>query len=49
VISIGYPGPMLHNRSVSDPHNLAPGWAGFNFEAAFKHPVKVVFIREFCE
>jgi polyphosphate glucokinase len=42
VISIGYPGPVSQNRPVSDPWNLGKGWAGFNFEAAFKCPVKVV-------
>src|SRR5216117_3876195 len=41
-ISIGYPGPVLRNRPVSEPWNLGKGWAGFNFEAAFKRPVKVV-------
>jgi polyphosphate glucokinase len=41
-ISIGYPGPVLRNRPVSEPWNLGKGWAGFNFEAVFKCPVKVV-------
>lgn len=41
-ISIGYPGPVLRNRPVSEPWNLGKGWMGFNFEAAFKCPVKVV-------
>src|ERR1700693_675995 len=41
-ISVGYPGPILRNRPVSEPWNLGKGWAGFNFEAAFKCPVKVV-------
>lgn len=42
VVSIGYPGPVLHNRPVTDPHNLGRGWLGFNFEAAFGHPVKLI-------
>jgi polyphosphate glucokinase len=42
VVSIGYPGPVLHGRPVSEPHNLAKGWVGFKFEAAFKRPVKVI-------
>lgn len=42
VVSIGYPGLVSQNRPVSDPWNLGKGWAGFNFEAAFKRPVKVV-------
>src|ERR1044071_4417533 len=41
-ISIGYPGPVIGNRPVSEPWNLGKGWAGFNFEAQFKCPVKVV-------
>ena len=41
-ISIGYPGPVLLNRPVSEPWNLGKGWKGFNFEAAFKLPVKVI-------
>jgi polyphosphate glucokinase len=42
VVSIGYPGPVLHNRAVADPHNLGRGWMGFDFNAAFKRPVKVM-------
>src|SRR5262250_339216 len=41
-VSIGYPGPVLHCRPVSEPHNLGPGWVGFDYEAAFGRPVKVV-------
>jgi len=42
VVSIGYPGPVLRGRPVSEPANLGTGWVGFNFEAAFGCPVKVV-------
>jgi polyphosphate glucokinase len=42
VISIGYPGPVVRNRPIAEPWNLGKGWAGFDFEAAFKRPVKVV-------
>jgi polyphosphate glucokinase len=42
VVSIGYPGPVLRNRPVAEPHNLAAGWVGFNFERVMKRPVKVV-------
>ena len=41
-VSIGYPGPVINNRPLTDPWNLGQGWAGFDFEAAFKCPVKVV-------
>lgn len=42
VVSIGYPGPVLRNRPVAEPHNLAAGWMGFDFEKAFGRPVKVI-------
>src|SRR5258708_2133940 len=41
-VSIGYPGPVLRGRAIIEPHNLGTGWVGFDFEAAFKVPVKVV-------
>jgi polyphosphate glucokinase len=40
VISAGYPGPVLHNRPVTEPHNLAKGWTTFDFQGAFKRPMK---------
>jgi polyphosphate glucokinase len=42
VVSIGYPGPVVHNRPVAEPHNLAPGWVGFHFQKAFGKPVKMI-------
>jgi polyphosphate glucokinase len=42
VVSIGYPGPILGGRPVSEPFNLGPGWVGFNFQAAFGRPVKII-------
>jgi polyphosphate glucokinase len=42
VVSIGYPGPITHNRPLADPHNLGKGWLGFDFKKAFKCPVRVV-------
>ena len=41
-VSIGYPGPVLHGKPVSDPHNLAPGWVGFDFRKALGRPVKLM-------
>src|SRR5215468_7727055 len=41
-VSIGYPGVVVRNRPVADPYNLGSGWAGFDFEAAFKCPVRVI-------
>jgi len=42
VISIGYPGPVVHNRPLAEPHNLGAGWVGFDFKKAFGRPVKIV-------
>ncbi len=41
-VSIGYPGPVLHHRLVAEPHNLGSGWVGFDFQAAFGCPVKIM-------
>ena len=41
-VAIGYPGPVLHGRPVAEPHNLGPGWVGFDFRRAFGRPVKVI-------
>jgi polyphosphate glucokinase len=42
VVSVGFPGPVLHGRPIAEPHNLGPGWAGFDFASTFGLPVKVV-------
>src|SRR5260370_19886152 len=42
VVSIGYPGPVLHGKPVSEPPNLGGGWVGFDFEKAFGHPVRLI-------
>jgi len=42
VVSIGYPGPVLRNIPISEPHNLGRGWVGFNFQAAFGRPAKLI-------
>ena len=42
VVAIGYPGPVLHDRPVAEPHNLARGWVGFDYAGAFGCPVKIV-------
>src|SRR6266480_2654024 len=41
-VAIGYPGPVIHNRPLTDPWNLGRGWRGYDFAAAFQCPVKVV-------
>src|SRR6266700_5601189 len=42
VVSIGYPGPVVHGHPVREPYNLGGGWVGFNFRKAFGRPVKIV-------
>jgi polyphosphate glucokinase len=42
VVSIGYPGPAIQNRPITEPWNLGKGWTGFKFEKAFKRPVRVI-------
>jgi len=42
VISLGYPGAVLKGRPAAEPKNLGRGWVGFDFEKAFKCPVKVI-------
>ena len=41
-VSMGYPGPVIHNRPVTEPHNLGRGWVGFNFRKAFGRPVRMI-------
>ncbi len=41
-VTVGYPGPVLHNRPVAEPHNLGKGWVGLDFAAAFERPAKVM-------
>jgi len=42
VISMGYPGLVLRDRVVAEPHNLGRGWVHFDYRAAFGRPVKII-------
>jgi polyphosphate glucokinase len=42
VITMGYPGAVLHGHIASEPHNLGPGWVGFDFRRALGRPVKII-------
>ena len=42
VVTIGYPGPVLHGRPMAEPYNLGRGWVGFDFASAFGRPVKLI-------
>jgi polyphosphate glucokinase len=41
-VSIGYPGPVAGDRPSREPHNLAGGWVGYDFERAFARPVRMI-------
>src|SRR5207247_11073725 len=41
-ISIGLPGLVGPTGPVSEPGNLGSGWVGFDYAAAFDHPVKII-------
>ncbi|WP_224702675.1 ROK family protein [Devosia aquimaris] len=41
-VTIGFPGPVIHNRPISEPHNLGSGWVGFDYAAALGKPVRIV-------
>jgi polyphosphate glucokinase len=42
VVSVGFPAPVRSGRILCDPKNLGKGWTRFNFEKAFKKPVRVM-------
>ena len=41
-ISIGYPGPVTHDRPLQEPHNLAAGWIDFPYQKAFGKPIRFI-------
>jgi len=40
-VSIGYPGPVVHGKPAQEPHNLGPGWVGYDYDTHFGKPVKI--------
>src|SRR3984885_13975661 len=38
VVSIGYPGVVVHGKIATEPFNLGRGWVGFDFRKAFGRP-----------
>jgi polyphosphate glucokinase len=42
VVSVGVPAPVHGGRVVSEPFNLGGGWIGFDFEAAFGAPTRLM-------
>jgi polyphosphate glucokinase len=41
-ISIGYPGPVEHDRPLAEPHNLASGWIDFPYQKTFGKPIRFI-------
>jgi polyphosphate glucokinase len=41
-ISIGYPGPVVHDHPLAEPHNLAAGWIDFDYKKAFQKPIRFI-------
>jgi polyphosphate glucokinase len=42
VVSVGIPAPVRGGKLIAEPVNLGEGWVGFDYEAAFGKPTKVV-------
>ena len=42
VVSIGFPAPVHNNQPVAEPFNLGKGWTTFDYEKAFRCPVKMI-------
>jgi predicted NBD/HSP70 family sugar kinase len=42
VVTVGIPAPVKGGEVVTEPANLGTGWVGFDYEAAFGKPTKVV-------
>jgi polyphosphate glucokinase len=42
VVTVGIPTPVRGGKVIAEPINLGRGWVGFDYEAAFGKPTKVV-------
>jgi polyphosphate glucokinase len=42
LVSIGYPGIVVHGKIVTEPHNLGGGWVGFDFERALGRRTRII-------
>ena len=42
VVSVGVPTPIHGGKAIAEPANLGEGWVGFDYEAAFGKPTKIV-------
>ena len=41
-VSMGYPGVVVKDKPLTEPHNLAPGWVSFDFQQAFNKPLRML-------
>jgi len=41
-VSLGFPGLVANGQPVREPLNLGKGWVGFDYEAAFNRPVRMI-------
>lgn len=41
-ISVGFPGPVVHHRPISEPHNMGTGWVDFDYEKALGKPLRFI-------
>jgi len=41
-VTIGFPAAVVRGRILHEPHNLGRGWVRFDFEKAFKKPVRII-------
>jgi len=41
-VTIGYPGPVVNDHPVAEPHNLAAGWIDFPYQKAFDKPIRFI-------
>ena len=42
VVTIGFPGLVLHGKPAAEPGNLGSGWVDYDFRKAFDRPVKIL-------
>jgi polyphosphate glucokinase len=42
VVTLGYPGEVRGGRPSLEPNHLGLGWVGFDFQSAFRRPVKII-------
>lgn len=42
-VSLGYPGPVIHDKPLMEPQNLGKGWVTFDFKKAFQNkPLRIL-------